>query len=72
MNTTCSMATGAGATPPAPSRSKTSPRERAEAEWSRLLAAAESRGFYGTAAVTLVVQDGHIQHVRVSTERMIR
>ena len=38
----------------------------------RLLAAAETRGFHGTASITLSVQDGHIQHLRVAVDRMVR
>ncbi|MCC6493096.1 MAG: hypothetical protein IT424_08740 [Pirellulales bacterium] len=51
---------------------KTRKREQAQAEFAKLLAAAETRGFHGTASVTVVVQDGHIQHMRVAVERMVR
>lgn len=51
---------------------KASKRDQAQAEFAKLLAAAETRGFHGTASITLVVQDGHIQHLRVAVERMIR
>lgn len=47
-------------------------RQQAQAEFAKLLAAAETRGFHGTASITLSVQDGHVQHLRVSVERMIR
>jgi hypothetical protein len=51
---------------------KTNKRSQAQAEFTKLLSAAEMRGFHGTASITVNVQDGHIQHVRVSVERMIR
>jgi hypothetical protein len=51
---------------------KVSQRERAEAEFARLLSAAEARGFYGTATMTVAVQDGHIQNLRVAVERMVK
>ena len=44
----------------------------AEAEFAKLLAAAQTRGFYGTASLTLNLQDGHIQHLRVSMDRMVK
>lgn len=51
---------------------KTTKRELAQAEFAKLLSAAETRGFHGTASITLVVQDGHIQHLKVTVDRMIR
>jgi len=51
---------------------KQNKREQAQAEFSRLLEAAEARGFYGTASITVNVQDGAIQHLKVAVERMIR
>ncbi len=50
---------------------KTSKKAQAQAEFAKLLAA-ETRGFHGTASITLSVQDGHIQHLRVAVERMVR
>jgi len=47
-------------------------RERAAAEFAKLLAVAESRGFYGTATLTLSVQDGSIQHVRIAVDKLIK
>lgn len=47
-------------------------REQAAQEFARLLAAVAVRGFYGTATVAVTLQDGHIQHLRVSTERMVK
>jgi hypothetical protein len=44
----------------------------AKAEFAKLLAAAQTRGFYGTASLTLNLQDGHIQHLRVSMDRMVK
>jgi hypothetical protein len=51
---------------------KTSKRSQAQAEFAKLLAAAETKGFHGTASITLSVQDGHIQHLRVAVDRMVR
>ena len=51
---------------------KSGKREQAQVEFARLLAAAATRGFYGTASLTLIVQDGHIQNLRISTERMVK
>jgi hypothetical protein len=39
---------------------------------AQLIADASRRGFYGEAGLTLSVQDGRIQHVRVEIERMFR
>ncbi len=49
-----------------------SKRSQAQAEFVKLLSAAETRGFHGTASLTVSVQDGHIQNLRVSVDRMIR
>ena len=46
--------------------------EQAAAAFAKLLADASRRGFYGTAGLTLSVQDGSIQHIRVTWERMIK
>jgi len=51
---------------------KTNKRAQAQAEFAKLLTAAECRGFHGTASITVCVQDGHIQHLRVNVERMVR
>jgi hypothetical protein len=51
---------------------KPSKRSQAQAEFAKLLSAAETRGFHGTASITVSVQDGHIQNMRVSVDRMIR
>jgi hypothetical protein len=52
--------------------SKPTMLQQAEAAFAQLIAEASRRGFYGTAGVTLSVQDGTIQHVRVAMERMIK
>jgi hypothetical protein len=54
------------------SRVESTKRVQAQAEFLKLLSAAETRGFHGTATITVSVQDGHIQHLRVAVERMIR
>ena len=46
--------------------------EQAAAAFAKLLADASRRGFYGTAGLTLSVQDGSIQNIRVTWERMIK
>ena len=51
---------------------KSNKKTLAQAEFAKLLAAAETRGFHGTASITLSVQDGHIQHLRVAVDRMVR
>jgi hypothetical protein len=46
--------------------------DRVEKALAQLLADASRRGFYGEAGITLSVQDGRIQHIRVALERMIK
>ena len=46
--------------------------ERLEKAFAQLIADASRRGFYGEAGITLSVQDGTIQHIRVALERMIK
>jgi hypothetical protein len=43
-----------------------------ETALAQLIADASRRGFYGTVSVNLSVQDGSIQHIRLTTERMIK
>ena len=43
-----------------------------ETALAKLLADSSQRGFYGEAGITLSVQDGVIQHIRVAVERMIK
>jgi NAD dependent epimerase/dehydratase family enzyme len=58
------------------SRVQTTPQlnmiERVEQALAQLLADASRRGFYGEAGLTLSIQDGRIQHIRVAIERMIK
>jgi uncharacterized protein with FMN-binding domain len=51
---------------------KANKAEQAEEAFARLLADASRRGFYGTAGLTLSIQDGRIQHIRVALEKMIK
>lgn len=51
---------------------KTNKIEQAEEAFVRLLADASRRGYYGTAGLTLSIQDGRIQHIRVAMDRMIK
>jgi hypothetical protein len=46
--------------------------QQAERAFLDMLKAASERGFYGTTSLVLVVQDGHIQNLRVSVERVIK
>lgn len=46
--------------------------DRVEQALAQLLAESSRRGFYGEAGLTLSVQDGRIQHIRVAVERMIK
>jgi hypothetical protein len=46
--------------------------EQLEAALAKLIADSSQRGFYGEAGLTLSVQDGVIQHIRVAIERMIK
>jgi len=43
-----------------------------EAALAELLAQALQRGFFGTAAIELSVQDGTIQHIRRTVDRIER
>ena len=51
---------------------KTNKAEQAEVAFAQLMADASRRGFFGTAGLTLSIQDGRIQHIRVALERMIK
>jgi hypothetical protein len=46
--------------------------QQAETAFAQLIADASRRGFYGTAGLTLSVQDGRIQHIRLALEKMIK
>jgi hypothetical protein len=46
--------------------------DQLEVELAKLIADASRRGFYGEAGITLSVQDGRIQHIRVAVEKMIK
>jgi len=41
-------------------------------ELQRLLMSVSQRGFHGTATLTVSLQDGHVQHVRVASEQVVR
>lgn len=45
---------------------------QAEAAFVRLLSESSRRGFYGNVSLTLSVQDGFIQHVRVATDQLMK
>jgi len=51
---------------------KISKVEQAEVAFAQLMADASRRGFFGNAGLTLSIQDGKIQHIRVAVERMIK
>jgi len=54
------------------STTKESKVEQAASAFAQLMADASRRGFYGTAGLTLSIQDGRIQHIRVAMEKMIK
>ena len=44
--------------------------DQAQRAWAELLAESLRRGFHGTAAVEIAVQDGTIQHIRRKVDRL--
>ena len=48
------------------------PREQANREFAKLIKNVSVAGFYGTASVTVNVQDGHIQYTRVTVDRRVQ
>ena len=46
--------------------------EQARSEFAKLIKNVSVSGFYGTASVTVQVQDGHIQYTRVTVDRRVR
>ena len=55
-----------------PNNSQLTKIEQLEAALAKLIADSSQRGFYGEAGLTVSVQDGVIQHIRVAIERMIK
>jgi hypothetical protein len=55
-----------------PNTPQTTKVQQIEAALAKLLAESSQRGFYGEAGLTLSVQEGVIQHIRVALERMIK
>lgn len=53
-------------------KDKVDRRDQAKAEFAKLIENVCGRGFYGTAGVSVNVQDGHIQYTRVNVERMVK
>lgn len=51
---------------------KPSKSQQAQQEFAKLLATASTRGFHGTAGLTLSIQDGHIQHLKINVEKMVK
>lgn len=51
---------------------KCSKSQQAQQEFAKLLATASTRGFHGTAGITLAIQDGHIQHLKINVEKMVK
>jgi hypothetical protein len=45
---------------------------RAEEEFAKVIENVCGRGFFGTATVSVSVQDGHIQNTRITVERLLR
>lgn len=56
----------------AEANSKQDKATQAEAEFARLLQAVQIRGYFGTATLTLNLQDGCVQHLRIATERLVK
>jgi hypothetical protein len=46
-------------------------RARAQAEFAKLLEAVNVRGFFGVASFTINVQDGHLEHMKLTVEKKI-
>ena len=46
--------------------------DQAKAEFAKVIENVSGRGFFGTASVTVNVQDGHIQYTRVCVDRMVK
>ena len=46
--------------------------QQAEREFSSVIANVCGRGFFGSASVTVTVQDGYIQYTRVVVDRVVK
>lgn len=46
--------------------------EQARDAFARMVTDVSRRGFYGAATLTLTVQDGHIQHVKLGVEHVLK
>lgn len=53
-------------------QNKPSKAEQAHRAFAQMLVEASRRGFHGTTSLVLSVQDGHIQHLRLSVEQVIK
>jgi len=47
-------------------------QDQVKTELAKLLESVCSPGYFGTASITVNVQDGHIQYSRVLVDRMVR
>ena len=56
----------------APQRKKPKKLQQVEAALVQILADTSRSGFFGTARIVLHVNDGHIQLIKVSVERVVR
>ena len=65
-------ATAENVTPPGPTAANRQKLDLLNSRWANLLGQALQRGFYGSVAIELAVQDGTIQHVRQRLERIER
>jgi hypothetical protein len=63
------LSTDRPATPSTAGRGKV---HQAHEAFVAAVAEATQRGFYGTVSLTLTVQDGHVQQVRIGAERTLR
>lgn len=64
--------TNAATQNPARNKTRVNKSEQAQAGLAELLAHVLSPGFYGAGSLTVSVQDGHIQHLKISAERTLR
>jgi hypothetical protein len=46
--------------------------EQARGALDQLAAAVARPGYYGTATLTFSLQDGHVQQVKIATERLVK
>ena len=60
------------ASPKHTSKTKINKAEQAQHAFADMLIEASQRGFHGTMSLSLIIQDGRIQYLRTSSERVVR